>query len=238
LALSDVRIYEFDWGGAERELLRALELDPNSARAHQQRADLLMALERYDEAVVAIDRARTLDPFSSYIESRFARVLYRARRYHEALPHVERSIELDPNPGNAMPYWIKGELFNEIGRYEEAIANLERARNEGGRALDVDATIAGVYARMGNLTQARRIMAWLRRTNDPARLANAPVAYAYAALGEIDRAFDVLFRLVEDRQSYATQIKADPPLAKLHADPRWQMLLRKMNLATVSATSR
>jgi len=196
--------------------------------AHRAYADLLMALERHDEAIQEIQRAEQLDPLSSYIQSRYARVLYRARRYAEALPHLQRAIELDPNPGNAMPYWIFGNVYEEMGRYPEAIASFEKARSHGGR--DTAAAIASVYARMGRQAEARRMLDDLKATSDPAAFATAPVAYAYAALGEKDEAFEVLFRLVDERNNLATHIKADPPLESLHSDPRWKELLRRMNL--------
>ena len=137
LALGSVKTYDWDWAGAEQEITRALELDPNSAEAHQAYADLLMPLERHAEAIREIERAEQLDPLSSFIQSRYGRVLYRARKYEEAVPHLQRAIELDPNPGNSMPYWILGELYAQMGRYDEAIASFKKAQSHGGRALSI-----------------------------------------------------------------------------------------------------
>ena len=93
----------------------------------------------------------------------------------------------------------------------------------------ISAEIAGVYARMGKQKEARRMLAELKATTDPASFSNAPVAQAYTALGDKDEAFKVLFRLVEERNNLATTIKADPPFDSLHSDPRWKELLRRMN---------
>jgi eukaryotic-like serine/threonine-protein kinase len=218
-----------DWAGAEQELIRALELDPNSAEAHEGYADLLMALERRDEAIREIQRAEQLDPLSSEIQSRYSRVLYRARKYEEALPHLQRAIELDPNPGNSMPYWIAAELYAEMGRYDDALASLKSFQSNGGGALSISAGVARVYALMGKPNEARRMLAELKATTDPAIFSDIPVARAYAALGDTDEAFNVLFRLVEERERYATYIKADPPFESLHSDRRWKELLRRMN---------
>jgi tetratricopeptide (TPR) repeat protein len=230
VALSDVKLYDFDWTGAEQELIRALELDPNSADAHRAYADLLMFLARHVKAISEIERAEQLDPLSSTIQSRFGRVLYRARKYEEAEPHLQRAIELDPNPGNSMPYWIRGELYMQTGRYEQALASLQKARSFGGRDVDLTAAEACVYTRMGKQNEARRMLAELKATTEPSTFANASVAYAYAALGYKDEAFKVLFRLVEEKNNLAVILKADPPLESLHSDPRWKELLRRMNL--------
>ena len=42
--------YDYDFAGAERELRRAIVLNPNYASAHQWRAENLSTLERFDEA--------------------------------------------------------------------------------------------------------------------------------------------------------------------------------------------
>jgi tetratricopeptide (TPR) repeat protein len=117
-----------------------------------------------------------------------------------------------------------------MGRYREALDNFEKARSHGGRALDISAEVARVYARMGKPAEARRMLQELKATTDPASFATAPVAFAYAALGDKDEAFRLLFRLVDERNNLATHIKADPPLESLHSDPRWKELLRRMNL--------
>jgi hypothetical protein len=56
---------------------------------------------------------------------------------------------------------------------------------------------------------------------------SAPV---YAALGDKDAAFRLLFKSIEERRDWPIFIKADPPFDSLHSDPRWTVLLRRMNL--------
>jgi len=229
VALGQVKIFDWDWAGAEQEITRALELDPNSAEAHRTYGELLSALERHAEAIREMQRAEELDPLSSVIQSRYARALWRAREYEEAVLHVQRAIDLDPNPGNVMPYWILGDLYAEMGRYDEAIASLKKAQSHGGNALGISADVAGVYARMGKQKEARRMLEELKAAPDPASLSHVELAHAYAALGDKDEAFKVLFRLVEEHNSFATYIKSQPPLDNLHSDPRWKELLRRMN---------
>jgi len=229
VVLGKSKTHDWDWVGAEQELTRALELDPNSARAHQEYAELLMALGRHAEAIREIERAEQLDPFSSDIQSRYGRVLYRARKYEEAVPHLERAINLDPNPGNSMPYWVLGELFSQMGRYDDAIVNFKKFQSHGGSALSSSVGVAGVYARIGKQNEARRMLAELRATTNPVSFSDAPVARAYAPLGDKDEAFRALFRQVEERNNVATFVKTDPPLENLHSDRRWKELLRRMN---------
>jgi hypothetical protein len=56
------------------------------------------------------------------------------------------------------------------------------------------------------------------------------MAVAYAGLGEIELAFEALFRAVEERSISLVLSKVDPQLDALRADPRFAALLRKINL--------
>jgi hypothetical protein len=69
----------------------------------------------------------------------------------------------------------------------------------------------------------------LKATTESSRLPLSNMAAAYAALGAKNEAFELLFRLVDERNSLSVFIKTDPPLDSLHADPRWPTLLRRMN---------
>jgi len=57
------------------------------------------------------------------------------------------------------------------------------------------------------------------------------VAEVYAARGEVDLAFAWLERAYDQRDGGLSQMKPDPLLRSLHADPRWFPFLRKMGLA-------
>jgi tetratricopeptide (TPR) repeat protein len=85
--------------------------------------------------------------------------------------------------------------------------------------------IARIYARMGKPDEARKILDRLS-TNKSLRFEPAT---AYAALGDHDEAFRLLFGMLEERDSL-NYVRTDPRLDRLHSDPRWQVLLRRMNL--------
>ena len=77
---------------------------------------------------------------------------------------------------------------------------------------------------MGKPAEARRILGTSRATKWPLMES----ATVYAGLGESDEAFRLLSRMFEEREGL-NYIKTDPRLDRLHADPRWQALLRRMN---------
>ena len=116
-----------------------------------------------------------------------------------------------------------------MGRYTEAVAFLEKARaltaDPGSSDISYIARLARVYARMGRRSEARKMLEGLKSRG---RLPLMDAASAYTALGDKDEAFSLLFRGVEQRS--LSYLKVDPPFDSLHSDPRWQELLRRMNL--------
>ena len=93
-----------------------------------------------------------------------------------------------------------------------------------GRPAGAGPAIARIYARMGKPTEARRIL----RTPRATKWSWMESATVYAALGDKDDAFRSLSRMFEEREGL-NYVKTDPRLDSLHADPRWQVLLRRMN---------
>ena len=214
--------YDWDWTAAQRHLRRALDIDPNNQDAHFFSGMLSMALGRFADAVAHLDRAERLDPLSAAVQSGFGRVLYRARRFDEAIVHLNQAIALEPQtPGN---YHRLADVYEEVGRFKEALDLHDKDDALLERPAGASAAVARIHARMGEPAEARRILATSRATRWP-WMESATV---YAALGDNDEAFRVLSRMFEEREGL-NYIKTDPRFDRLHADPRWQVLLQRMN---------
>ena len=181
-----------------------------------------MALGRFPESIAHIERAEQLDPLSSTVQSAFGRILYRARRFDEAILHLNQAIELEPQ--TAGNYARLADVYEEMGRYDEALAFHEKEKKVSGRAQDLSPAVARIYARMGKPDEARRILD-LQRTRGSQWFVSATT---YAALGDNDEAFRLLFQVTEERDAL-NYVKTDPRLDSLHSDPRWPVLLRRMN---------
>jgi TolB-like protein/Tfp pilus assembly protein PilF len=217
-------MFDWNWAAAERTIQRAVEVDPNSMDARYVYALLLMALGRLSEAVTQIDYAAQLDPLSAQVHSTFGRILYRARRFDEAIVRLNRAGLLEPR--NAGIWGRLGDVYFHMGNHAEALELYKKQelllREEGN-----DNRIAVVYAHMGKTDEARDM---LKRLGDRS-------SDVYVALGEKDTAFRLLFEDVARRVDWHLYIKADPFYDALHADPRWEDLLRRMNLPTDSPAS-
>ena len=113
------RIYDWDWAGAERACKRAVELGPNSGRAHQGYAHYLKSVGRFDESVAEIKRALELEPVSVLINRDAAQVFYFARRYDQVIEQCHKTLELDPNMSSV--YGWLGRAYEHKGLYDQAV---------------------------------------------------------------------------------------------------------------------
>src|SRR5205823_5738691 len=113
---------DFDWTGAEAEFKAALELNPGSSDTHDHYGWLCAALERYDEALALVTRAKELDPLSH--GSDVANVLLRAGRNEEARDEVLRKVAFDPWSPRALA--TLGWAHLKLGNVDEGLADLEK----------------------------------------------------------------------------------------------------------------
>jgi serine/threonine-protein kinase len=220
-------VHDFDWAGAEREFKLALELSPNGADIYDHYGWLCSALERYDEALALVKRAQELDPL--FHRADVATALLRAGRYPEALEEALRSVENDPDyvRGRATLGWA----YIRAGRPEEGLAELNQAvAMAPGNTLYL-AQLGQAYAETGDPAKARQILAQLEALGSRRYVTPYHLAYVYTGLGEQDRAMDLLDQAHRERAGSLYGIKGSFLFTSLHQNPRFQSLLRKMNLA-------
>ena len=126
-----------------------------------------------------------------------------------------------------------GEAYKQQGRYEDAIATLQKIDLTGGFAEgDVEAALGLTYAVAGQTGQARKLRNALHAR--AAQEAISPLAFSWLAigLGETDQAFAWLHKAYEERTPFLYMLKFELPYDPLRSDPRFTELLQKMGLPT------
>ena len=215
-------LYDWDWSGAEREMRRAVELDPNSLLARVTLGDLLTALGRFPEALEQKRRAVAVDPLSAVAQSSYGRTLYRARRYQEAIPPLQRAIELEPQV-TLHPDRL-ADVYERMGRIEKALPI--RQKNAEESSSYTLASLSRIYAQLGRIKEAQVTLAKAIRAEPPNTLS---LGLAYFALGDKDRCFEWLNKGVDDRQNVIFW-KVDPQLDPVRSDPRFQALIARLKM--------
>src|SRR5262245_2882566 len=219
---------DWDWAGAERELRRAIELNPNFVNGRLAYANFLVQRGRFEEAEREIRLAKQLDPLSVRLSTAEGRVLYNARRYDQAIAHHRKALELYPNDFGL--HRSLGLNFSQQGRHHDAINEMRQTL-----ALSPDYTnrawAAYVYARAGQRVEALKILRELEDLARRERVSPAYIARIHIGLGEKDRAFEWLRKAYEERSDHLLSIGVDPVYEPLRSDPRYMELLRGIGLA-------
>jgi adenylate cyclase len=228
-ALAHVRCwYDWDWPGAESEFKRDIELSVSYPSATQYYASYLITMGRHQEAVSEIKQAQRLAPLSLNINVQVARILFFSRAYDEAIEQCRKTLEIDPNFGGA--HLFLGRSYKEKRMYQEALTELEKARDLLKGSAEVLSLIGYTDAVSGRRAEAQKVLGELQVLSRQRYVSPYHVAMVYAGLGEQDTTFLSLEKAYGDREGRLTILKFAPEFDSLRSDPRYEDLLRRVGL--------
>jgi tetratricopeptide (TPR) repeat protein len=125
--------------------------------------------------------------------------------------------------------WI-GQVYVQQGRYDEAIAEINRAiALSGGNVRDI-ATLGHAYAVSGRKDEALKVIGELQAEARQKYVSPYFIALIYTGLGEKEQSFAWLEKAFEQRHPYLILIKVEPVFDSLRSDPRFVELMRKVGL--------
>ena len=213
---------EWNWSGAEDQYRIALKLNPNCAECHFQYGVLLTGLGRNDEAVTQVNQAIGMDPLSSLYRNWLAAIAYVSGQYDLAIKLAE-NLSDEWAFSLALPYAKKR-------MYPEAIANFEKSIARTGRQTDTLGYLALVYGLAGRKEETQKIISELKERSRHHYVFPSVFAHAYLGLGDKDRALTFLEQAYDEQDPALFYLKAEPLLDPLRSEPRFQALLRRVNL--------
>ena len=213
--------HDWDWAVGEEHFRRALQLNPNYPVAYHSYGNMLAKQRRLDEALEASGKALTLDPLNLQINNSFGRLLFFRQEYDKSIEQFQRILEMDPNWLGALS--SLSFVFSYKGMYEEAASTVERMAAVRG----IPAPERIVFYRhlaSDNRAEAKRT---LDQWEDLSFLGQARF---YALIEEGDTVIEALRKELEQPNHNDTWINVWPEFDFLRDDPRFQDLLRQMNL--------
>ena len=242
-ALGKVRmVLEWDWTGAENEFKRAIELNPSYSAAHTWNAHYLVAVGRYDEAVVEAKRSLELDPLSQFTRDFAEWACYLARHYDLAIQQSRRSLELSPE--SPWAHFDLAQTYEQTGRSDEAIQEYLKAEELFGMRQDRLAELRKAYEQSGAKGYWRKSLELCELgIRQPRKFASVS-GYGYCdyiqdvdaaaiqvRLGDYDAAFADLERAYTSHNAYILYLNANAVWDPIRFDPRFRDLIRRMGLA-------
>ena len=212
--------YDWDFATAEKEYLRAAELNPNYATAHHWYAELLAFQGRFAEAETASARSRQLDPLSLIIAADHAAILYFSRQYDRAVEEFRAVLEAQPGFPRAKMIVYS---LAQAGHYAEALAETHRWPAQEAWTLGAQGYI---HARQGRIDAAAAAARKLEAVFPTASDTTVMLAVVYAGMNDKDRAIAALQRAYREHSTSLVTLKVEPIFDPLRGDPRFAELVR------------
>ena len=237
-ALAEAHVYlgvtrginDFDWAGAEQEHRRALELNPTSPLVrYSYGAWFLRPTGRLDEALSQLKLAVDLDPLWPLAVATLGYIYYAIGQLDLAIGQLRHAIDLDP--GWYFPHWLLAIVYEHMRLCDEAISSAQKASELSDRNSATLGILGFAYMLAGRRSEALSLLEELMTRRHIIYVPPFAIATVYRGLGDVEQALEWLEKGVVERDMILIGgLKSEPRYKLLHGHPRYQALLRKMNL--------
>ncbi len=221
--------FHWRWEEGDREFRRARELSSTVADSYSAGVPALIRAGRFDEAIGLSERARKNDPLSFNAFINVASANRAAGQYQQAIREIRGALEI--NPAQARGHFELGVTFMLMGRFTEAIRELETAvASSRGGNLRFLAYLGYAYAAAGKSHDAREILKQLESTARQQYVSSFGIALIYDMLGERDPALVAVERAYQDRAVEFAQMRHYPSFKTIASEPRFQTVMQRIGL--------
>jgi len=214
--------FDYDFPGAQREVRRALELNPSLAYAHTLKAYLLLETGDRAGAILEIKESRRLDPLS-FLIAVYGDMASALIGDHEQLVRDVR-VDLSQDSTNEMFAALLAYGYAGVGQRDSALALLQRTPCTIGYSCGFEGV---TFARLGDRASAMERIRQLEAISKHHYIPADCVAWIYAELDDSDAAITWLSRALDQRSAAATYDKATPFFARMKDDPRFVALVKR-----------
>lgn len=220
-------VFQRDWLAAEKEIRKAIELNPRGEEMHYLYSFFLITRGRFEEAIAEAHRALELDPLLLRLHQHLGFTFYHARRYEEAIARFEQTLRLDADV--ATLHESLGDVFEQVGRREEAVGEWEKAMRIVGDE-ELAERLCVTHARDGFAAAVRAVgqKKLERSRHRRAQGEYVPAiefARAYLRLEDEGQTFAALAQAGTERNVFALLLKSDPLYDRLRKDRRFTAIL-------------
>jgi TolB-like protein/DNA-binding winged helix-turn-helix (wHTH) protein len=221
--------FEWNWPEAEKNIKRAVALNPSNPNHHLLYADYLVSRGEIEATVSEVKQAIKLDPVSLLTNGLSAYLYLRAHHYDDAIAQANRMLELEPKSPAAHDCLIRA--YSYKGLYQEAReVILKQMRLNGAKPEEIAAFSRG-NAKDAILNSYRQNPAKMKAAvQKGSKIPAHSFAATYTQLGDKDRAFEWLEKSFAAREPSFVFLKINPVYDSLHADPRFTDLSKRAGL--------
>jgi serine/threonine protein kinase/tetratricopeptide (TPR) repeat protein len=220
--------YDRDWQAAESHFLRAIRMKPDYPEAHLWYGNLLACMGRAEESIREMRKGEELEPLEPAPPTHVGWALYYARRFDESIEVLRSVIASDPE--FSLPYMVLAGNFLAKKMSIEAIEAGQKFVELTAGSVYALTLLGMVYGSVGMKEEAFKILEQVDELSKDRYVGPIFRAFVWTGLGEKNKALDYLEKAYEDRESFMGWLKVWPVFDSLRAEPRFQAVLKKMNL--------
>lgn len=225
-----VRFWNWDMPAAEREYLRAIELDPRNSQSHHWYATALLSSGRVNEALTQIDLARSLEPQSvSVLADRGYILSYQdSERGIEALKQVAQSQPEFPSTHRYL-----SEIYLDHGNYsgfiEESSTSATLA-HEAVKSAHLDRASRDLAA-SGPAVMLRNLAASYATLADRGQSSPYLTARLFGLVGDSAQAIHYLQIAYDRHDPGFLTVEGDKAFENVRSSPEYMTLLTRRDAA-------
>lgn len=219
--------FEWDWPGAEQEFRRAIELNPNSANAHQWFGEYLTNMGQFEEGLRETRKAEEIDPLSRLINTTIGWQLYLTDQDEPAIEQLRRVLDIDPKFAPARRL-LEG-VYAKTGKYKEAVGERERMLSLFG-GPELAASVEEDFSKSG---YRGVLQSWVEGLTQVSRHGHVPsysIGEAYMRMGEKEKAIQWLQQAYDEHDTELVSLGVEPVFNPVRGDARFQEILTRMKL--------
>jgi serine/threonine protein kinase/tetratricopeptide (TPR) repeat protein len=208
---------------------KAIELRPDLAIAHHGLAVYWIVRRRHEEALREMRKAVELDPLTPLFQAHLGWMLHCSGDDEQALRVLQSALELYPGDY----YLLRIRLYAcTTGKRPDLAAEVRGLIGQHMKSRQVASSLEGwACAAAGDFDQARKILERLLAEPKIEVGVGFYIALIYCLLGEKEQSIRWLEKTYEERLGILIILGGEPVFAPLRSEPRFQELLRKLDVA-------
>ena len=217
----------WNWKKAEKEFLKAIEVNPNYALSQAYYSHFLAIMGNPEKGLPHSELAMKLDPFNTLFMSIHGQALKNAGKYDAALELFLKLYDLEPDQGIALPaLWA---VYHELGDTQKALDVAKKIYKLKENDLALKSLEEG-FKEGGYHLAMRRTAEMMISKRDTIYFPSWQICTLYCRAGMKEEALEWLEKAYEEHDSNMPYISVDPLFTFLHNEPRFKNILKKMDL--------
>jgi len=220
IAMSRVYRYNYDWVAADKELRKAIKINPGTFEKVEL-ASFLGGLGFFEEALSLIKEALLLDPLNVNTILSYADILRLSGKTDEAIIQINNALKIDSLSMGA--YSLLGHCYVDKKEFKKALLAWSKQHEAYGNY-----ELAEIYRHADFKTSMK---AWLKQATTP----NAPIsandftiAYIYSMFGDKENTFKYLDLAYKKHQGDFLMLNTNSNFDFIRSDPRYTELYHKL----------